>query len=187
MIETGADGLLRLKGVYFETDYADFLAWTEFGHPGEPVDNCFSMAALRSDDGAFLLGEMAHHTYNAGQIYFPAGTPDPDDVFDDRVDLEASARRELLEETGLLAAETNIAPGWTLAMTPQRIACMKLMTFPLPAARLKARIEAFLARDPLAEFARMHIVRDPEDIDEERVPSFVADYLRYAFAQRSGG
>ncbi len=181
VIETRPDGMLRLKGAYFETDYADFLAWTAFGHPGEPVDNCFAMAALRSTDGAFLLGEMAHHTYNAGQIYFPAGTPDPDDVFDDRVDLEASARRELLEETGLLAAETDMAPGWTLAITPQRVACMKLMTFPLPAARLKARIEAFLARDPLAEFSRMHIVRDPLDIDEARVPIFVADYLRYTF------
>jgi 8-oxo-dGTP pyrophosphatase MutT (NUDIX family) len=186
-IEGRPDGMLKLKGVYFETDYADFLAWTTFGHPGDPVDNCFAMAALRSDDGAFLLGEMAHHTYNAGQIYFPAGTPDPDDVFDDRVDLEASARRELLEETGLLAAETNIAPDWTVVITSQRIACMKLMTFPLPAIRLKARIEAFLARDPLAEFVRMHIVRGPEDIDEERVPSFVADYLRYAFAQRAVG
>ena len=65
---------------------------------------------------------------------FPPGRPIPDDVFDDKVDLEASARRELLEETGLLAAETNMAPGWTVVMTPQRIACMKLMTFPLPAA-----------------------------------------------------
>ncbi len=187
LIETRPDGTLTLKGVYFETDYADFLAWTAFGHPGDPVDNCFAMAALRSDDGAFLLGEMAHHTYTAGQIYFPAGTPDPDDVFDDRVDLEASARRELLEETGLLAAETNMASDWTVVIASQRIACMKLMTIPLPAARLKARIETFLARDPLAEFARMHIVRDPEDIDEERVPSFVADYMRYAFAQRSVG
>jgi 8-oxo-dGTP pyrophosphatase MutT (NUDIX family) len=186
-IETGADGVLRLKGVFFETDYADFLAWSDFGHPGEPVNNCFSMAALRSDDGAFLLGEMAHHTYNAGQIYFPAGTPDPDDVFDDRVDLEASARRELFEETGLIAGEANIAPGWTLAIAPQRIACMKLMTLPLPAFRLKARIEAFLARDPLAEFSRMHIVRSPEDIDEERVPVFVADYLRHTLGQRSAG
>ena len=183
LIDTRPDGTLRLKGVYFETDYADFVAWTEFGHPGGPVDNCFAMAALRSDDGAFLLGEMAHHTYSAGQIYFPAGTPDPDDVFDDRVDLEASARRELLEETGLLADETSIEPGWTVVIASQRIACMKLMTFPLPAIPLKARIEAFLARDPLAEFVRMHIVRDLEDIDEERVPSFVADYLRYAFAQ----
>jgi 8-oxo-dGTP pyrophosphatase MutT (NUDIX family) len=187
VIETRPDGVLKLKGVYFETDYADFLAWTAFGHPGDPVENCFSMAALRSTDGAFLLGEMAHHTYNAGQIYFPAGTPDPDDVFDDMVDLEASVRRELLEETGLLAAETNMAPGWTLSITPQRVACMKLMTFPLPAARLKARIEAFLARDPLAEFARMHIVHDPQDIDDARVPIFVADYLRRAFAQRSAG
>jgi 8-oxo-dGTP pyrophosphatase MutT (NUDIX family) len=186
-IETGADGVLMLKGVFFETDYADFIAWADFGHPGEPVYNCFSMAALRSDDGAFLLGEMAHHTYSAGQIYFPAGTPDPDDVFDDRVDLEASARRELFEETGLIADETDIAPGWTLAVTPQRIACMKLITLPVPAVRLKARVEAYLARDALAEFSRMHIVRSPEDIDEARVPIFVADYLRYAFDQRSVG
>ena len=186
-IETGGDGVLRLKGVFFETDYADFLAWSDFGHPGERVDNCFAMAALRSNDGAFLLGEMAHHTYSAGQIYFPAGTPDPDDVFDDRVDLEASVSRELFEETGLLAAETKMAPGWTLVITPQRIACMKLMTFPLPAARLKAQIEAYLARDPLAEFSRMHIVRSPEDIDEARVPIFVTAYLRDAFAQSAVG
>jgi 8-oxo-dGTP pyrophosphatase MutT (NUDIX family) len=187
LIEPGSDGLLKLSGVFFETDYADYVAWAAFGHPGEPVDNCFSMAALRSDDGAFLLGEMAHHTYSAGQIYFPAGTPDPSDVFDGKVDLEASARRELLEETGLLASETNMASDWTVVMTPQRIACMKLMTFPLPAERLKTRIEAFLARDPLAELARIHIVRDPYDIDETRVPIFVADYLRYAFAQRLVG
>ena len=185
--ETGADGVLRLKGVFFETDYADFVAWADFGHPTEPIDNCFSMAVLRSEDGAFLLGEMAHHTFNAGQIYFPAGTPDPSDVFDGKVDLEASARRELLEETGLLAAEANIAHGWTLAIAPQRIACMKLMTLPLPAIRLKARIEAFLARDPLSEFSRIHIVRGSQDIDEARMPIFVADYLRYAFAQRSVG
>ena len=33
----------------------------------------------------------------------------------------------------------------------------------------------------------MHIVRDPEDIDEARVPIFVADYLRYAFDQGAAG
>ena len=110
------------------------------------VDNCFAMAALRCADGAFLLGEMAPHTFNAGQIYFPAGTPDPNDVFDNRVDLEASVRRELFEETGIEASETIMASGWTLALTPQRIACMKLMTLPLPAESAKARVEAYLAR-----------------------------------------
>ena len=145
-IESRPDGALKLRGAFFETDYADFLAWSEFGSPGEPVDNCFSMAALRGADGAFLLGEMAPHTHSAGQIYFPAGTPDPTDVFDGKVDLDASARRELFEETGVKAGETTIAPGWTLVFAPQRIACMKLMTLAVPAARIKERIDAFLAR-----------------------------------------
>jgi 8-oxo-dGTP pyrophosphatase MutT (NUDIX family) len=187
VIETRPDGVLKLKGAFFETDYADYLAWEEFGDPAEPVDNCFSMAALRGADGAFLLGEMAPHTFNAGQIYFPAGTPDPADVFDGEVDLDASARRELLEETGVSADEASVAPGWTLVFTPRRIACMKLMTLAVPAATLKARIDAYLARDPHAELSRMHIVRGPRDIDESRVPVFVAAYLRNAFAQRSVG
>ena len=187
VIETRSDGVLALRGVFFETDYADYLAWEEFGYPGDPVDNCFSMAALRGSDGAFLIGEMASHTFNAGQIYFPAGAPDPTDVFDGTVDFEASARRELFEETGVDAAETATAPGWTLVFTPQRIACMKLMTLAVPAARAKARIDAHLARDPHAEFSRMHIVRSARDIDESRVPVFVAAYLRDAFAHRSVG
>jgi hypothetical protein len=186
-IVTRSDGVAMLRGAFFATDYADYLAWEEFGFPGEPVDNCFSMAALRGADGAFLIGEMASHTFSAGQIYFPAGAPDPTDVFDGTVDLEASARRELFEETGVQAGETTMAPGWTLVFTPQRIACMKMMTLAVPAARAKARIDAFLARDPHAEFSRMHIVRSPRDIDEQRVPVFVAAYLRDAFAHRSVG
>ena len=186
-IEPRPDGALKFKGAFFETDYADYLAWVEFGYPGESVDNCFSMAALRGADGAFLLGEMAQHTVNAGQIYFPAGTPDPSDIFDDRVDLEASARRELFEETGVSADEASVAPGWTLVFTPQRVACMKLMTLPVAASEAKAEIEAYLAKDPHAEFSRMHIVRGPRDIDASRVPVFVAAYLRNAFAQRSAG
>jgi hypothetical protein len=85
------------------------------------------------------------------------------------------------------AGETAMAPGWTLVFTPQRIACMKLMTLAVTAARAKARIDAHLGRDPHAEFSRMHIVRSPRDIDESRVPVFVAAYLRDAFAHRSVG
>jgi 8-oxo-dGTP pyrophosphatase MutT (NUDIX family) len=186
-IETRPDGAFKLRGAFFETDYADFLAWEEFGDPDEPVDNCFSMAALRGADGAFLLGEMAEHTFNAGQIYFPAGTPDPTDIFDDKVDLEASARRELFEETGISADEASFAPGWTLVFTPQRIACLKLISLAVPAATLKERIDAYLAQDPHAEFLRMHVIRHPRDIDEARVPIFVTAYLRNAFAQGWAG
>ena len=181
-LKSGAEGGLRLTGAFFETNYADFVAWDAFGRPGEPVDNCFSMAALRAADGAYLLGEMAPHTFSAGWIYFPAGTPDPADVFDGKVDLDASARRELLEETGITADEATIRRDWTVVFAPGRIACMKLMTLAVPADQAKARIDAFLARETLAEFARMHVVRTAEDIDEARTPAFVAAYLRAAFA-----
>lgn len=174
-------GRVTLTGVFFEADYADFVAWRDFGHPGEPVENCFSMAALRSAEGAFLLGEMASHTMNAGKIYFPAGTPDPSDVFAGRVDLDASARRELMEETGIDAGTATVRRGWTVVIGDQRIACMKEVTLPMLAEDAKARIEAFLAEESHPEFARMHIVRRMSDIDRERTPDFVTAYIEAAF------
>lgn len=175
-IERRPDGSLRLSGSFFETSYAAMLAWKRLGYPDAAVENAFAMAALQSIDGALILGEMAPHTANAGRIYFPAGTPDPTDVFDGRVDFEASARRELAEETGLDANEADVAPGWTLVFDPPRIACMKRMTLAETAEATKARIEAFLARDPQAEFTRVHIVRTMADLDRNRAPAFMAAY-----------
>ena len=178
--ETRTDGTILLRGSYFETDFADFLAWRDFGFPGESVCNGFSMAALRGSDGAFLLGEMAAHTANAGAIYFAAGTPDRQDVFGDRLDLEASVRRELEEETGISARETRYDPSWIVIDAPPRIACMKVMRLAVAAGEAKTRIEAFLARETHPELARIHIARRPEDIDPARAPAFVIDFLSYA-------
>src|SRR6202007_2631875 len=57
----------RLASSYFETDFASFLAWRDWGFPDPEVFNGFGMGALRSADGAFVLGEMAAHTANAGR------------------------------------------------------------------------------------------------------------------------
>ena len=54
---------------YFETDFASFLAWRDWGFPDAGVFNGFGVGALRAADGAFVLGEMAHHTSNAGRNY----------------------------------------------------------------------------------------------------------------------
>jgi hypothetical protein len=186
-IATRADGALALRGGYFETDFAAFLAWRDFGFPGEGVCNGFSMAALQGSDGAFLLGEMAAHTANAGAIYFAAGTPDRHDVFGGRVDLAASVTRELEEETGIAAAETDYGPNWVIVHAPPRIACMKIMRLKISAEAAKARIAAFLAREPHAELAGIHIARRAGDLDAERTPEFVKDFLNYAFAQSPVG
>ena len=180
-------GGLCLRGAYTPVDFRAFLAWRDFGFPDAGVANCFSMAALRGADGGFVLGEMAAHTANAGQIYFPAGTPDMQDVAGGRVDLFAGARRELFEETGIAPGEAQFAPGWSVVCAPPRIACMKLARVETSAAALKARIEAFLAGDREAELALVHIVRAIGDIDAARTPTFVARYLEAAFAQSAAG
>lgn len=185
-VETGPQAT-TLSGEYFETDYASFLAWRDFGFPDAEVANAFSMAALVGADGGFLLGEMAAHTANAGAIYFPAGTPDPKDVFDGKVDLAASAMRELHEETGIAAGEVAFDPGWTVVYTPPRIACMKIARLPQPAEAVKARVEAFLAADAHAELSAMRVVRAPADLDRTRAPDFILNFFDFVFAQRSLG
>lgn len=174
-----------LRGEFIETDFAAFLAWREFGFPASNACNGFSMAALRGDDGAFLLGEMSPHTASAGAIYFPAGTPDPQDVFDGVVDLAASARRELFEETGIDPSEAEIAPGWVIVHAPGRVACMKPMRLRVPAAQARARIEAQLAREARPEFSRIHVVRGEGDF-LPRMNDFGRAYIRWVWERERG-
>ena len=106
---------------YFETDFASFLAWRDWGFPDPDVFNGFGMGALLSNDGAFALGEMGGHTANAGRIYFPAGTPDLDDVRTDArgkmLDIEGSVAREVEEETGLAPSDYRADPHWDCVFT----------------------------------------------------------------------
>jgi hypothetical protein len=178
------DGATILRGAYFATDYSAFLAWRDFGFPDPNVCNCFSMAALQSSDGAYILGEMASHTANGGSVYFASGTPDLTDVFDSHVDLGASARRELTEETGMSADEVAVSPGWTIVYAPPRIACLKIMRSADNAEDIRRRVDSFLARDADSELSRMHIVRNKADIGAINCPRFVADFLNHAFADR---
>ncbi|WP_448951779.1 NUDIX hydrolase [Labrys neptuniae] len=172
----------RFHGAYLLTDYASFLAWRDFGAPGEPKWNCFSMAALEAADGAFLLGEMAAHTSTAGAIYFPAGTPDQTDLDGDVVNLAGSVTRELEEETGVRPDEVDIATGWIAIFHGPRIAMMKSVRSPLRSAELKQRIEGFLARDERPELNRMHVVTSPADIRPDRMPPFQCAYLAHRLA-----
>ncbi len=176
-VEHDVDGSRVFRGAYLETDFSAFLAWRDFGFPEAGVRNGFGMAALSSADDAFVLGEMAAHTANAGRIYFPSGTPDPGDIRDGRVDIEASVRRELAEETGLRTDAVSFDPGFTLVMDRVRVGFMKRVRSPETAQALVARIQAFLATDREPELARMHIVRSPAEIGPA-VQSSVATYLR---------
>ena len=173
----------RLRSSYFETDFASFLAWRDWGFPDREVFNGFGMGALRSADGAFLLGEMAGQTVNAGRIYFPAGTPDPADIVDGALDIAGSITREIEEETGLTPADYHPGAHWDCVAVGAAVAIIRILSVDMPAVTLKARIEANLARQAHPELAGIHVVRGTGDLSP-RMPQFVIAFLEREFGAR---
>ncbi len=169
------------RAEYFETDFASFLAWRDWGFPDKSVFNSFGSGALRSADGAFVLGRMSAHTANAGRIYFPAGTPDPNDVADGRVDLAMSIAREVAEEVGLDPSAYRASEDWTTVETGQVVACMRLLQSPLSAVELKLRIEAFIRSEASPELSGVKLVRSRADFDPQ-MPTFITAFLDSQFA-----
>ena len=165
-----------LSARYFETNFASFLAWRDWGFPDNGVFNGFGMGALRSSDGAFLLGEMGDHTANAGRIYFPAGTPDLDDVRQDTVDIAGSVAREVEEETGLTPADYRAAADWDCVVSGAAIAMIRILDVDLDGEALRERIEANLARQPQPELCRIHLVRERRDLTAA-MPRFVTAFV----------
>ncbi|HEY2136482.1 MAG TPA: NUDIX hydrolase [Xanthobacteraceae bacterium] len=165
-----------ISGTCFETDFASFLAWRDWGCPDPAITNCFAMGALRSSDGAFLLGVMGTHTANAGLVYFPAGTPEPADIVAGRLDLAGSITREIAEETGLAAGDYAAEAGWHAVPAGPRLALIKVLAVPMTADALRRRIREHLAREPEPELADIRIVRGRGDFDP-MMPAFVTAYL----------
>lgn len=170
-----------LTGAYLETDFASFIAWRDWDYPDKAIRNCFAMAALRSSDGAFVLAIMGKHTATAGQIYFAAGTPDPNDIAGETVDLERGVMRELTEETGLGLADVVPQEGWHATPLGQRLALMKIVQARENADMLRERILAFIASEPEPELAGVHVVRSVNDLDP-KMPPYVVAFLRERLA-----
>jgi pyridoxine kinase len=170
-----------LRGEFLETDYASFICWKHRGRPYAGVRDCFSAAAIQSSDGAFLLGVMGAHTFNAGKAYFPCGTPDPNDIIGGKVDFEHSVRRELREETGLSTDDFKPEPGWTMVVDGSLIGQIKVLRARESAKALHDRIIAFLAREKKPELADIRVVYGPGDFDQS-MPRFVTAFLASRFA-----
>jgi len=174
----------HLAACYFETDFASLLAWRDWGFPDRTAFNGFGMGALRSVDGAFVLGEMGGHTANAGRIYFPAGTPDPDDVSDGLLDVGASIVREVEEETGLTPANYQPRAHWDCVVAGATIAMMRILDVDCPGEELKQRIEANLARQPDPELSAIRLVRNRSELTSA-MPLFVTAFLEAQFGGRA--
>jgi 8-oxo-dGTP pyrophosphatase MutT (NUDIX family) len=173
----------RFAARYFETDFASFLAWRDWGFPDKAVFNGFGMGALRASDGAFVMGEMGLHTANAGRIYFPSGTPDLDDVKDGVLDIPGSVVREIEEETGLTPADYRTEPHWHCVVSGSAIALIRILDVDLPGEAIRARIEANLSAQADPELSAIHLVRGSGDLTAT-MPRFVTAFVEQQFASR---
>jgi len=166
----------RFSADYFESDFASFLAWRDWGFPDRDVFNGFGMGALRASDGAFVLGEMGRHTANAGRIYFPSGTPDLDDLSNGAVDIPGSVTREVEEETGLTAADYRAGADWDCVVSGAATAMIRILNVDISGEALRARIEANLARQRQPELSAIHLVREISDLTAA-MPRFVTAFI----------
>ncbi|WP_028350282.1 hypothetical protein [Bradyrhizobium murdochi] len=172
-----------LSASYFETDFASFLAWRDWGFPDASVFNGFGMGALLCADDAFVLGEMGPHTANAGRIYFPSGTPDLDDIRDGAVDISGSVTRELEEETGLAPGEYDSEPHWHCFYTGSALAMIRVLRVNMPGDALRERIERNLASQRQPELSAIHVVRSARDLNSA-MPRFVTAFIEAQLAFR---
>lgn len=164
----------------FPVSYASFIAHRDAGSPDPSIRNAFAAIVPFGSDGAVLLGVMGDHTANAGQIYFPCGTPDLDDVRDGNVvDLAGSAGRELMEETGLVVPP-DAKDCWILAHDREHFAFLRPVVFPEPSTRLLERMERHRRAEADPELSAFTEVRTALEIDPARMPAFVRAYLTHA-------
>ena len=171
-----------LRGASFETDYASYLAWRDWGRPAVGVVNVVAAAALQSADGAFLFGQMAPFTAAAGRWVFPGGMPDPNDITSaGMLDLADNVGRELFEETGLHIGACQVDPGWTTVRDGRLVALMKRVTVNEDAEQLRANIMHHVANQAQPEFTAVHIVRRLADVD----PATSRVFMEYLMAEWS--
>jgi hypothetical protein len=166
----------RFSASYFETDFASFISWRDWGFPDKDVFNGFGMGALLASDGAFVLGEMGPQTANAGRIYFPSGTPDLSDIRGSHVDIPGSVARELEEETGLAPADYQADADWHCIFTGPAMAMMKILRVDIPGEALRARIVGNLALQQSPELSGIHLVRGKADLTSA-MPRFVTAFI----------
>ena len=89
----------RLFGRCHAVRYSTFMYWRT-DRVGT-VAHAFAHPMLVTKDNALIAIRMGTHTVNAGRVYFAAGSFEPEDFPDGRVDAHGNMVREVMEETGL--------------------------------------------------------------------------------------
>lgn len=149
--------------------FATFMHWRRF-RGDATAEHLYAHAMPVSSDGALIAIRMGGHTANAGRVYFAAGSFDPHDVRDGRLDIAANMEREVREETGLDLGKADAEDrhhGWsgdggTVLVRRYRMA--------ETADAILERVRAHIETDPDPEISEAIAIRSVSDLPDGLMP-----------------
>ena len=173
----------RLDGVVTPVEFKTFLYWRDVAWP-PGVWDVFGSAIVLSLDGAVLLGRPAPHTLNAGRLYFFGGFIDQSDVSDrGEINVEASARRELLEETGLSHMDVSYEGEMIMALSSQQMSLGCIYQAQISADTVRAQIRRYIEESRVRELDDVAVIRTLADAENPAIKAFTRAVLREILPQ----
>lgn len=149
----------RLTGTSHVIDFSTFLHWRRQAGPGSGF-HLFAYAVLVAADNALVAVRMAPHTANPGKVYFAAGSFEPGDFIDGRMDFRANTFREVLEETGIDLAGTRQDDRYGLLRAGRSVLLFRRHFLDRDAGEIAKAISDHVASDPDPEISGPVIIRD---------------------------
>lgn len=132
-----------IAGEAYVVPFSTFMWWRR-----QPVRkgaiHLFAYPVLESSDGALVAIRMGEHTANPGQVYFAAGSLEPEDVVDGRCDIHSNMRREVMEETGLDLSEAVADEGLYAGHVRGSVSLFKRFRFSMTADEMVDFISAHM-------------------------------------------
>jgi 8-oxo-dGTP pyrophosphatase MutT (NUDIX family) len=181
MVRHALDGGV-FSAQFIKTDFKSFLYWRETGAPDRSVADGFGSALIRSAEGHVILGQQRPGNVNGGLTYLPSGFIDGRDVAaDGTIDIDASIARELAEETGLVAAALERAPGFVLTFMGSMVSIAAEYRSHLEAEQIRTAIRRHIAADPDPELADAVVVRSAHDLAGLGMPAYAGVLLAALF------
>jgi hypothetical protein len=183
LMEAGGLAGDRFEAVLRPIDFKAFLFWKERAGADRHGLDCFGSALLVSREGHVLLGRAAGHTINEGLIYPPGGFFDERDVAGGRIDLEASVRREVVEETGLPTEWLTPEPHAWVTRTGAQISLAVEYRLPLSSAELRSAIMKNLSKEAVPELDDIVVVRSAADLANPSISLYARVLLEVVLGQ----
>lgn len=187
MLTSGRNGGGTFRGELLASDFQTFIHWRALGHPDRSVRAAGVGAVLWSSDGAVLLGTAASGTTNAGRTYLFSGVLDERDIDGSGgADVVAGAMREVREETGLDADETEPASSWVWSIEDGVwISFVAECRARLPARALRHRILAHNAALAEPELADVAIIRSAAELERADIFDNTRAIVRQLLCERA--